>query len=59
MGSLDKLKVVGILDTVDLLKRDTELKILFDCADEEIQLIENFADCEEMQAINIKLRKGD
>jgi len=59
VGLLGMLKVVGILCTVDLLKRDTELKILFDCADEEIKLIENFAYCNEMRAINIKLRKGD
>ncbi len=31
VGSANKQLVVGVLCTVDLLKRDTELKILVDC----------------------------
>jgi inorganic pyrophosphatase len=53
VGSLDKHIVVGVLCTVDLLKRDTELKILIDCSDDEIRLIKNFVNDSEMRAISI------
>ena len=56
VGSLGEYKVVGVLCTVDLLKKDTELKLLIDCTEEEIQLIHNFINGNEMRAINIKLR---
>ena len=32
VGSLGEKRVVGALCTVDLLKRDTELKIMIDCS---------------------------
>ena len=54
VGSLGGKKVVGALCTVDLLKRDTELKILIDCSDEEIHAIMNFVDTSQMQAIYVK-----
>ena len=53
VGSLGKHKIVGVLCTVDLLKRDTELKILLDCSDEEIRLIQNFVNDRDMRAILI------
>jgi len=53
VGSLGKQKIVGVLCTVDLLKRDTELKILLDCSDEEIRLIQNFVNDRDMRAIFI------
>jgi inorganic pyrophosphatase len=54
VGSLSENKVVGALCTVDLLKRDTELKIIYDCKDEEIHAIINFVNTDLMQAIYIK-----
>jgi inorganic pyrophosphatase len=30
VGSLGKKQLVGVLCTVDLLKRDTELKVMYD-----------------------------
>jgi inorganic pyrophosphatase len=36
VGTLGERKVVGVLCTVDLLKRDTELKLLLNCVDDEI-----------------------
>jgi inorganic pyrophosphatase len=54
VGSSRLGKVVGVLCTVDLYKRDTELKILFDCTDHEIQLILGFVNSNDMQAIKIK-----
>ena len=54
VGSSEMKKVVGVLWTVDLLKRDTELKILLDCTDTEIKLILDFVNDMDMRAINIK-----
>ncbi len=46
--------VVGVLCTVDLLKRDTELTILYDCMDDEIGAILNLMKGDQMGAIVIK-----
>jgi len=54
VGSRNGRHVVGVLCTVDLLKRDAELKILLECTDDEIQAIEKFANDEKMRAITIK-----
>ena len=54
IGSLGKRSVVGVECTVDLLKRDTELKVLFDCTDEEINLINNLVNANDMRAMIIK-----
>jgi inorganic pyrophosphatase len=54
VGSLGEHKVVGALCTIDLYKRDTELKILYDCTDEEIQSILRFVNVDQMMAIYIK-----
>lgn len=40
LGSMPELGVVGLICTVDLLKRDSEIKILFGCTEEEILLLE-------------------
>ncbi|OGO12540.1 MAG: hypothetical protein A2Y53_08940 [Chloroflexi bacterium RBG_16_47_49] len=56
IGSLGKRRVVGVLCTVDLLKRDTELKVLFDCTDEEIHLINSFVNTDDMRAMITKYR---
>lgn len=57
VGSHRQHQVVGVLLTVDLLKRDTELKILFDCTDGEIQSILNFVNKDQMRAMCIKREK--
>jgi inorganic pyrophosphatase len=54
VGSSGEKKVVGALCTVDLLKRDTELKIVFDCTDEEISQILDFVNNGEMRAIYLR-----
>ncbi len=53
IGSLGKKYVVGVLCTVDLFKRDTELKIIYDCSEYEIQAIRSMVDFEQMRAISI------
>lgn len=54
VGTLCDGKVVGVLCTVDLLKKDTELKIIYDCTDEEIQSILDFINYDQMRAVYLK-----
>ena len=53
VGTLEVKEVVGTLCTVDLLKRDTELKILYGCSREEIKAIVEFINQQQMRAIAI------
>jgi inorganic pyrophosphatase len=54
VGSLGEKKVVGALCTTDLLKRDTELKIIYDCTEAEIQAIISFVNIGQMRAICVE-----
>lgn len=54
VGSRGEKKVRGALCTVDLHKKDTELKIIYDCTDEEIASIMEFVNSGEMRAYFIK-----
>lgn len=38
----DSKEVVGVICTVDLIKRDSEIKILLGCSEREIEYIYNF-----------------
>lgn len=51
IGSSGEKKVNGVLCTVDMLKKDTELKIVYDCTPEEINLILRFINAKHMRAI--------
>ncbi len=54
VGNLEKKRVVGALCTVDLLKKDTELKIIYDCTENEIEAILQFVNSDQMRAIFLK-----
>ncbi len=54
VGSLGKKTVVGALCTVDLFKRDTELKIMLDCTGEEVQAILNYTNSGKMRGIYLQ-----
>ncbi len=54
VGSLHKMEVVGALCTVDLQKKDTELKILIDCTAGEIVEILRFVNQGDMRAVYLK-----
>ncbi len=54
VGSLGEHRVIGALCTVDLFKRDTELKIVYDCTDDEINAIIGFINVDKMRALYIK-----
>jgi inorganic pyrophosphatase len=57
VGSLGEKKVVGALCTVDLFKRDTELKIIYDCTEEEIWSIIAYINEDQMRGIYIQREK--
>jgi inorganic pyrophosphatase len=53
VGSSGEKTVTGVLCTVDLLKKDTELKILYNCNHDEIDDILKFVNSNQMSAIYI------
>ncbi|MFZ2097471.1 MAG: hypothetical protein WAV05_12610 [Anaerolineales bacterium] len=57
IGSLGEKKVNGVLGTVDLLKKDTELKILYDCTEDEIGSIMKFVNADQMRAFYLERKK--
>ena len=42
IGSLNSKTLTGILCTFDTIKRDMEIKLLIDCTDQDIQVIQKF-----------------
>lgn len=42
VGSADKKSVTGVLCTVDMMKRDSEIKILLGCTEEESRIAHEF-----------------
>lgn len=57
VGSLPEKRIVGIAATVDLVKRDTEVKILIGLTNEEIGIVHEFLNTGPMGAVTIK-REG-
>ena len=56
VGGLRPTRVTGAVATVDLLKRDTELKLLLGCDEQEMAVIRDFLCSGPMQAV--VLRRG-
>ena len=54
-GSLGKKVLNAIACTVDILKRDTEIKLIVGCSDHEIEIIKRFYTSEYMSAIILKI----
>ncbi len=55
LGSLDDKKVNAIICTVDLMKKDSEIKLLIGCSEEEMNIIYSFHnDSEFMKGILIR-----
>ena len=54
LGTSGSQKISGVLMTVDLHKRDTELKILLGCTEEEMQMILNFQNNQAMRALLVR-----
>ena len=56
VGSSGSKKVEGIICIVDMEKRDSEIKILFSCSEDEIKAIYSVQSQENMSAVLIKQR---
>ena len=50
-GSGDPRQVAGVICTVDMLKRDSEVKVILGCSDEEVQTILRFLNEGYMRAL--------
>lgn len=57
IGSLENKVLNAIACTVDILKRDTEIKLIVGCSDHEIEIIDKFYASEYMSAIILKNRE--
>ena len=57
LGSLEDKVLNAIACTVDILKRDTEIKLIVSCSDHEIEIIKQFHTNEFMSAIVLKNRE--
>jgi inorganic pyrophosphatase len=57
VGSLGENKIIGVLCTVDLLKKDTELKILYDCTENETTLLMEFVNADLIRAYYLERKR--
>jgi inorganic pyrophosphatase len=53
-GSNADMQVTGVLCSVDLLKRDIEIKILLGCTEEEMLVIEGFLNVGDQRAMLVR-----
>ena len=58
IGSQGFGQITGLICTVDLFKRDGELKLLFGCTEEDVQIILEFVNDESMRAIYLPRHAG-
>ena len=56
-GSLEGGRIVGVICTVDLLKKDSEIKILIGCTPEEIAILCRFHNADETMKGALILRQ--
>ncbi len=56
-GSMDHKAVVGVIITIDLLKSDTEIKILVGCTDDEVETVLSYLNSYTQSGILVK-REG-
>ena len=56
-GSFERKELNAIACTVDILKRDTEIKLIVGCSDNEIEIIKQFHTNEFMSAIILNNRE--
>jgi inorganic pyrophosphatase len=54
LGASGERRANAVVCTVDLLKRDSEIKLLLGCADEEIQTIADFLNTGEMRCLLVR-----
>lgn len=59
VGSSSDSKIQGIICTVDLLKNDAEIKIMYKCTEEEIQIALELLNSKYMSGIFVKNTKEE
>jgi inorganic pyrophosphatase len=59
VGSLPDRVLSGVACTIDLYKRDAELKILLGCTEEEIRIVMDFQNQDSMRAVWIPCPKEE
>ena len=58
VGSLPGKELTGIVCTVDLFKKDGEMKLLLSCSSEDAEQVLRFTNSQAMRAIYIPRREG-
>ena len=59
LGSAEEKRLGAIFVTVDMMKRDAEIKLMIGCTEEEIALVDHFFnDYAEMKALLIRREEG-
>jgi inorganic pyrophosphatase len=53
-GTKGNNDIQGILCTIDILKKDSEIKVLYSCTDEEIEIAKKFMESDYMSCLLIK-----
>jgi inorganic pyrophosphatase len=56
LGASGELQATAVVCTVDLLKRDTEIKLLLGCSDPEMSIIEQFLNQSEVRCMLVRRR---
>lgn len=54
VGTNEQCGIQGILCTIDLLKNDSEIKIVYNCTEKEIKILKEFMENEYMSCMLIK-----
>lgn len=57
VGSLPEKEVCGVILTVDLIKRDSEMKILLGCTDSEMNLIQSLHNAGNQSGLLVRREK--
>lgn len=56
-GTKEGNDIQGILCTIDILKNDSEIKVLYNCTEEEIEKAKNFMESDYMSCLLIRRQK--
>jgi inorganic pyrophosphatase len=54
VGSGQDKQVTALVCTIDLVKRDTEIKLLLDCTDDEMKIVERFHNANEVGCLLVR-----
>ena len=58
VGSEKTQSINGLLDTIDLQKKDSEIKLVIGCSESELEVIKRFHNTYQMRAIYIQRKEN-